>query len=210
MSHESQHVRLLEALLFASAEPLEEGELALKLPEGVAVRPLLERLVALYANRGVNLVRVGDKWALRTAPDLAPKLRSETTVVRKPSRAALETLAIIAYHQPITRAEIEGIRGVHLSKGTLDLLFETGWVEPKGRRRSPGRPLTWGTTGGFLDHFGLESLRDLPGADELKAAGLLEPLAPETAPVAEGDWGEEPTPAAERPSERRDPGEAAS
>lgn len=176
MSDESQDLRLLEALLFASAEPLDERQLAPKLPEGVEVRALLERLSGLYANRGVNLVRTGQKWAFRTAPDLGPRLKTETTVTRRLSRAAIETLAIVAYHQPITRSEIEEVRGVGLSKGTLDILFEAGWIGPKGRRRTPGRPLTWATTDAFLDHFGLESLNDLPGVEELKAAGLLESL----------------------------------
>jgi segregation and condensation protein B len=171
-------LRLLEALIFASAEPLDEVCLAERLPESEDVAARLAELAALYENRGVNLVRVGRKWAFRTAPDLAPQLRVEKVVPRRLSRAAIETMAIIAYHQPITRAEIEEVRGVRLSKGTLDLLFETGWVAPRGRRRVPGRPTIWGTTEKFLDHFGLAALGELPGADELKAAGLLDPVAP--------------------------------
>ena len=169
-----QHVRLIEALLFASAEPVAETELAARLPEGGDLSSVLEILRSTYAERGVNLVRRGDGWAFRTAPDLAAALTIETTVGRKLSRAAIETMAIIAYHQPVTRAEIEEIRGVALSKGTLDALFEAGWVRPRGRRRTPGRPMQWATTEGFLDHFGLVSLDDLPGVEELKAAGLLD------------------------------------
>ncbi|WP_142850656.1 SMC-Scp complex subunit ScpB [Telmatospirillum sp. J64-1] len=167
-------LRLIEALIFASAEPLDEAALAARLPEGADVTALLERLRQLYAGRGVTLVRRERGWAFRTAPDLAAQLRVETEVGRKLSRAALETLAIIAYHQPVTRAEIEEVRGVALSKGTLDVLFEAGWIRPRGRRRTPGRPVTWATTDAFLDHFGLESLDDLPGLEELKASGLLD------------------------------------
>jgi segregation and condensation protein B len=174
MTDRFQHLRLLEAVLFASAEPLAPAELARHLPEDADLGPLLEELSGLYANRGVNLVCRGERWAFRTAPDLAPKMRLETSVTRKLSRAAVETLAIIAYHQPVTRGEIEEIRGVALSRGTLDTLLEAGWVRPKGRRRTPGRPVTWGTSPGFLDHFGLESLDALPGLAELKAAGLLD------------------------------------
>jgi segregation and condensation protein B len=169
-----QLLRLIEALLFASAEPVPEAALAARLPEGTAVRPLIEELAALYANRGINLVRRDDRWAFRTAPDIVPRLQVEKQVPRRLSRAAVETLAIIAYHQPVTRAEIEEIRGVALSRGTLDTLLEANWVKPKGRRRTPGRPITWVTTDAFLDHFGLESCEALPGIDDLKAAGLLE------------------------------------
>jgi segregation and condensation protein B len=175
MTDRFQHLRLLEAVLFASAEPLAPAELARHLPEDADLGALLEELSGLYANRGVNLVSRGERWAFRTAPDLAPKMLLETSVTRKLSRAAVETLAIIAYHQPVTRGEIEEIRGVALSRGTLDTLLEAGWVRPKGRRRTPGRPVTWGTSPGFLDHFGLESLDSLPGLAELKAAGLLDP-----------------------------------
>jgi len=168
------HLRMLEALLFASAEPMTERAIAERLPDGADIPALLEVLQSHYAGRAVNLLRAGASWAFRTAPDVAAALTRQTEVARKPSRAAVETLAIVAYHQPVTRAEIEEIRGVGLSKGTLDLLFEQGWIRPKGRRQTPGRPVTWGTTDAFLDHFGIESLGDLPGADELKAAGLLD------------------------------------
>jgi segregation and condensation protein B len=170
-----QHVRLIEAVLFASAEPLSEASLAQRLPEGADVAEVLKTLQETYAERGVNLVRRDDRWAFRTAPDLAAALAIESYVLRKLSRAAVETLAIIAYHQPVTRAEIEEIRGVVLSKGTLDALFDAGWIRPKGRRQTPGRPMLWATTDGFLDHFGLSDIGDLPGLDELKAAGLLNP-----------------------------------
>jgi segregation and condensation protein B len=170
----SQHLRLLEAVLFAASEPLAELTIATRLPDGADVSGLLAKLARLYENRGVNLIRAGGYWAFRTAPDLAAQLRVHTSVPRKLSRAAIETLAIIAYHQPVTRAEIEEIRGVGLSKSTLDILFEAGWIGPKGRRRSPGRPVTWGTAVSFLHDFGLDSLDDLPGIDELKAAGLLD------------------------------------
>ncbi|MCP5368469.1 MAG: SMC-Scp complex subunit ScpB [Hyphomicrobiales bacterium] len=169
-----QHLRLLEAILFASSSPLSERALAARLPEEADLKALLAELKSIYAERGVNLAQAGGSWVFRTAPDVAAMLTEERTVARKMSRAAVETMAIIAFHQPVTRAEIEEIRGVGLSKGTLDVLFEEGWIRPKGRRRTPGRPVTWGTTDGFLDHFGLESLKDLPGLDELKAAGLLD------------------------------------
>lgn len=167
-------LRRLEAMLFASAEPLSGPALAARLPEGANVEELLGELRDLYANRGVNLVRRGKSWAFRTAPDIAPWLKLESTVQRKLSRAATETLAIIAYQQPVTRAEIEEIRGVAPGRGTLDILLEAGWIKPRGRRRVAGRPITWGTTETFLDAFGLESLDALPGIDELKAAGLLD------------------------------------
>lgn len=171
---ELEHLRLVEALLFASAEPLSAQALADKLPPGGDIRALLAQLQADYAPRGVNLVDRDGKWAFRTAPDLAGHLRVESQVGRRLSRAAVETLAIVAYHQPVTRGEIEEIRGVAVSKGTMDILFEAGWIRPKGRRRTPGRPLTWVTTDAFLDHFGLQNLDELPGVDELKAAGLLD------------------------------------
>ncbi|MCC7166515.1 MAG: SMC-Scp complex subunit ScpB [Rhodospirillales bacterium] len=168
-------LRLVEALVFASAEPVAIEAIAQRLPDGTDVVALLTRLAEQYANRGVHLVRVDEKWAFRTAPDLGPALRMEAAQIRKLSRAAIETLAIIAYHQPVTRSEIEEVRGVALSKGTLDALFEAGWIKPKGRRRnSPGRPVVWATTESFLDHFGLEAIEDLPGLEELKAAGLLD------------------------------------
>jgi len=169
-----QSLRLLEAVLFATAEPLSEAALAARLPADTPVAALIDELAGLYANRGVNLVCRDQRWAFRTAPDLAALLRIEKEIPRKPSRASVETLAIIAYHQPVTRAEIEEIRGVALSKGTLDSLLEAGWIRPKGRRHTPGRPVTWVTTEAFYDHFGLEGRDSLPGIEELRAAGLLE------------------------------------
>ena len=169
-----RHLRLLDAILFASAEPVSERALVHRLPEGADSEGLLRELQRHYADRGVNLVRAGRSWAFRTAPDLSQQLNQEIDVPRKLSRAAVETLSIIAYHQPVTRTEIEEIRGVGLSRGTLDVLLEAGWIRPKGRRRTPGRPTTWGTTDGFLDHFGIEDVGDLPGMEELKAAGLLD------------------------------------
>ena len=172
-----QHLRLIEALLFAGTQALDEKELADRLPNDANVAVLLADLTGHYANRGVNLVQVAGGYAFRTASDLSEKLKIEKPVTRKLSRAAIETLAIIAYHQPVTRTEIEQVRGVGLSKGTLDLLFEQNWIRPMGRRRVPGRPVTWGTTDFFLEHFGLPSLEDLPGHEEMKAAGLLDPRA---------------------------------
>jgi segregation and condensation protein B len=169
-----EELRLLEAMLFASAEPLDEATVRKKLPDGVDVKAALAHLQADYANRGVNLVRVGNKWTFRTATDLAWLMTRESTETRKLSRAAIEMLAIIAYHQPVTRAEIEEIRGVVTSKGTLDVLLETGWIRPRGRRKAPGRPITYGTTEAFLSHFGLEEVGDLPGLEELKGAGMIE------------------------------------
>jgi segregation and condensation protein B len=171
---DGQNLRLLEAVMFSSSEAMTERALAARLPEDANLKALLQELKALYENSGVNLVKVGKSWAFRTAPDLAAQLRSEAIVTRKLGRATIEVLAVIAYHQPITRAEIEEIRGVGLSKGTLDILFEAGWVKPGGRRKTPGRPMVWVTTDGFLDHFGLENLRDLPGVRELKETGLLD------------------------------------
>jgi len=176
----AQHLRLLEALIFAGTAALDESELADRLPNDANVKQLLADLWQLYANRGVNLVKVAGGYAFRTASDLSEKLKIERPVTRKLSRAATETLAIIAYHQPVTRTEIEQVRGVGLSKGTLDLLFEQNWIRPMGRRRVPGRPVTWGTTDFFLEHFGLAALEDLPGNEELKAAGLLDPRAQPT------------------------------
>lgn len=170
----AQSLRIVEALLFASAVPLSEEELSHSVPAGVAVRQLLARLTDIYATRGVNLRQVAGKWAFRTAPDLGYLLAAEAEPPRKLSRAALEVLAIIAYHQPVTRAEIEEIRGVATAKGTLDILLEAGWVRLRGRRRTPGRPVTYGTTPGFLDHFGLDRIDDLPGLDELKGSGFIE------------------------------------
>src|SRR5579885_2921884 len=171
-------LRLLEAVLFASAEPLDEDALKKRLPAGTDVKKLLDQLAETYADRGVNLVKVAGKWMMRTAPDLGPLLAKETGEPKKLSRAAIETLSIVAYHQPVTRAEIEEIRGVAISKGTLDVLLETGWVRLRGRRKAPGRPITYGTTDQFLIHFGLEQVSDLPGLDELKGAGLFDGRLP--------------------------------
>jgi segregation and condensation protein B len=173
----AQMLRLLEALIFAGDKALDEKDLVDRLPNDADLARLLVDLAEMYAGRGVNLVKVAGGWAFRTAPDLSEKLKIEKPVTRKLSRASVETLAIIAYHQPVTRAEIEQVRGVGLSKGTLDLLFEQNWIKPMGRRRAPGKPVTWGTTDFFLEHFGLGSLDDLPGQEELKAAGLLDPRA---------------------------------
>jgi len=170
----SKDLRMLEAMLFAATEPVAEASLADRLPEGCDIPALLAQLAALYEGRGINLIPVAGRWAFRTAPDLADTLEIEINVSRKLSRAAVETLAIIAYHQPVTRGDIEEIRGVALSKGTLDVLLEIGWIRPVGRRRTPGRPVTWGTSQNFLDHFNLNELTDLPGVAELKAAGLLD------------------------------------
>jgi segregation and condensation protein B len=174
-----EHVRMAEALLFAAEEPLDEATIAARLPEGADIPVIINALTAHYAVRGVNLVSTGGRWWLRTSPDLAPILRRESQNTKKLSRAALETLAIVAYHQPVTRAEIEGIRGVSVAKGTLEVLLETGWVRLRGRRKTPGRPVTFGTSKEFLDHFGLETIGDLPGVDELKAAGLLDARLPD-------------------------------
>ena len=175
---DAQHLRMLEALLFAASEPLDEASLSARLPEAAEVPALLEELRDAYQYRGVNLVKVAGKWALRTAPDLHFLLQEYRQETRRLSRAALETLAIVAYHQPVTRAEIEDIRGVAISKGTLDMLMEVRWIRMRGRRRTPGRPVTYGTTDAFLEHFGLETTRDLPGLDELRASGLLEGEVP--------------------------------
>ncbi|MCW5713886.1 MAG: SMC-Scp complex subunit ScpB [Bauldia sp.] len=168
------HLRAVEAVLFASAEPVAIEQLALRLPAGTDCAAILRELQAVYAGRGVHLVEVAGKWAFRTAPDLAYLMTAEVVEPRKLSRAALETLAIIAYHQPVTRAEVEEIRGVSLGKGTLDLLIEIGWVRLRGRRKAPGRPVTYGTTEAFLVHFGLNEIGDLPGVEELVGAGLLD------------------------------------
>jgi segregation and condensation protein B len=187
----AEHLRLLEALLFAAAEPLDAATLAARLPDEVDVTAALAQLKAEYSARGVNLVNVAGKWTFRTANDLAWLLAREAVETRKLSRAALETLAIIAYHQPVTRAEIEDIRGVTTSKGTLDVLLETGWIRPRGRRKTPGRPITFGTTEAFLTHFGLEAVTDLPGLDELKGAGLFDGRLPSgfTMPAPSDDPG---------------------
>ena len=173
-----EELRLLEALLFAASEPLDEKTLSRHLPAGVDLRASLKRLQLEYAPRGVNLVHIGNRWTFRTANDLGWLLTHEAVEPKKLSRAAIETLAIIAYHQPVTRAEIEDIRGVSAAKGTLDVLLETGWIRPRGRRKAPGRPLTYGTTPEFLAHFGLETLGDLPGLDDLKGTGLFDGTLP--------------------------------
>jgi segregation and condensation protein B len=170
----AQATRVVEALLFASVMPLSAEELARSVPSGIAIGQVLSRLSELYAARGVNLRQVAGGFAFRTAPDLSYLLAAEAEPPRKLSRAALEVLAIIAYHQPVTRAEIEEIRGVATARGTLDILLEAGWVRLRGRRRSPGRPVTFGTTPGFLDHFGLDRIDDLPGLEELKGSGFIE------------------------------------
>ncbi|MBV8851208.1 MAG: SMC-Scp complex subunit ScpB [Methylobacteriaceae bacterium] len=172
-------VRITEALLFAATEPMEEGEIARRLADGTDLSAVMTRLREDYGNRGINLVRVGRKWLFRTASDLGWILSRERSEEKKLSRAALETLAIIAYHQPVTRHEIEDIRGVAISKGTLDVLLETAWVRLRGRRRAPGRPITYGTTEQFLLHFGLEQIGDLPGLEELKGAGLFDGRLPQ-------------------------------
>ena len=173
-----EELRLLEALLFAAGEPVDEKSLAKRMPEDTDVKAALRKLQQEYAPRGVNLLHVGNKWVFRTANDLAWLLTHESIQPKKLSRAAMETLAIIAYHQPVTRAEIEDIRGVTAAKGTIDVLLETGWIRPRGRRKAPGRPLTYGTNETFLSHFGLEALTDLPGLDELQGAGLFDGQLP--------------------------------
>lgn len=169
-----EDLRIVEALLFASSAPLDEEWLKSQLRHGSDIRALLGDIASVYAPRGVNLVRVAGKWVFRTAEDLGYLLERHSVEERRLSRAALETLAIIAYHQPVTRAEIEDIRGVTTSAGTLDILMEAGWIRPRGRRRAPGKPLTYGTTDSFLAHFGLDTVKDLPGLADLKAQGLLD------------------------------------
>jgi segregation and condensation protein B len=173
-----EELRLLEAMLFASSEPIDEKDLAARLPEGTNLAEALERLREDYANRGVNLMRIDGKWTFRTATDLSWLLSKETTEKRKLSRAAIETLSIIAYHQPVTRSEIEELRGVSTSAGSVDVLLETGWIRPRGRRKTPGRPVTYGTTADFLSHFGLDAVADLPGLEELKGAGMFDGRLP--------------------------------
>lgn len=186
-----EKLRVLEALLFAASEPLDERYLAEHVPEGEDITALIEELQAFYAGRGINLVRTAGKWAFRTAEDLSFVLQRHAVEQRRLSRAALETLSIIAYHQPVTRAEIEEIRGVATSKGTLDVLLETGWIKLRGRRRVPGRPITYGTTQEFLEHFGFDSVDDLPGLEELKGAGLLEGTLPAGFSIPHPDDSEE-------------------
>jgi segregation and condensation protein B len=184
--------RAVEAALFAAEAPLSPQEIAAYVGGDADVKGALADLEARYVTRGINLVERGGRWHFQTAPDLAHILRREREEPRKLSRAGIETLAIIAYHEPVSRAEIEAIRGVQISKGTLDVLMEAGWVRPAGRREVPGRPLTYATTQGFLAHFGLENRRDLPGIDDLKAAGLLDPvdLAFESLEMQAADAGE--------------------
>lgn len=170
----AEDLRVLEALLFATNEPLSERVIRERLGEGADVPALMEELRGLYKGRGIELLQGNGRWSFRTAPDVTERLRLEKLVPRKLSRAAIETLAIIAYHQPVTRAEIEEIRGVAVSSGTVDILLEEGWIKPRGRKEVPGRPVMWGTSNAFLDHFGLESIQDLPGIEELRAAGLLD------------------------------------
>lgn len=187
----AQALRIVEALLFASALPLSAEVLARSVPAGIVVEQVMARLAEAYATRGVNLRQVAGGWAFRTAPDLGYLLAAEAEPPRRLSRAALEVLSIIAYHQPVTRAEIEEIRGVATAKGTLDILLEAGWVRLRGRRRSPGRPVTYGTTPGFLDHFGLDRIDDLPGLEELKGTGFIEGQLTRdlTVPVPDDDPG---------------------
>ena len=193
----ADQLRLVEALIFAAPGPVAEAAIAERLPAGSDVAGLVAELAQHYSARGVNLLHVAGGWTLRTAPDLAPRLKLEQTVTRKLSRAAIETLAIVAYHQPVTRGEIEEIRGVVVSSGTLDVLMEAGWIMPKGRRETPGRPVTWVTTQHFLAHFGLADRKDLPGIEELRAAGLLGPR-PE---LALGETALSPEPAAAEEAE---------
>ena len=178
MEERHRQLRVIEALLFSAKTPLPAQIIGEHIPELEDVTVLLADLAAHYSERGVNLINVAGGWTFRTAPDLAPALRREAEVQRKLSRAALETLAIVAYHQPVTRIEIEQIRGVTVNKGTLDILFDADWIAPRGRRRTPGRPVTWVTTDAFLNHFGLSETDDLPGIEELKAAGLLDLSTP--------------------------------
>jgi segregation and condensation protein B len=184
---EGEQERMVEAILFATAEPVTVAELNARMPHGADAKSALERLRKRYEGRGVQVVKVGDAWAIRTAPDLGFLMRKETVETRKLSRAAIETLAIVAYHQPVTRAEIEEIRGVSVSRGTIDQLIELDWVRLGRRKMTPGRPVTFVVTEEFLDHFGLESARDLPGLKELRAAGLLESRPPPDADSEAGD-----------------------
>jgi len=178
LGFDPMHVRILEALLFAAREPVEEPALAGAFPQGTNVAALIAELMRQYEGRGVNLVKIAGKWQFRTAADLAFLLRKQAVEERRLSRAAIETLAIIAYHQPVTRAEIEDIRGVVVSKGTIDALMEAGWIRIRGRKRTPGRPVTYGTTEAFLSHFGLENIGHLPGLEDLKSAGFFDAVPP--------------------------------
>ncbi|HEV8014954.1 MAG TPA: SMC-Scp complex subunit ScpB [Stellaceae bacterium] len=201
----SDELRLVEALLFAAPSPIDEEGIKQRLPEGADVAALVDQLTAFYAPRGVNIVRVAGGWTIRTAPDLAPRLKLTQKVGRKLSRAAIETLAIVAYHQPVTRAEIEEIRGVIISRGTLDTLMEAGWIVPRGRKQTVGRPVTWVTTEAFLLHFGLAGLADLPGIDELRAAGLIGPRPISTLSETIGVPAEERLPDVPGENEEDDP-----
>ena len=202
----SEDLRLLEALLFAAPEPLSIGDIEKRVTFSGAVEPLLNELMALYQGRGIELKQIGSGWAFRTAPDLGPALTELKVVQRKLSKAALETLAIVAYHQPVTRAEVEDVRGVQVSKGTIDVLLETGWVKMRGRRRAPGRPITYGTTDLFLDQFGLPSLDALPGLAELKGSGLLDGALPPDFEVPRPELAEGVLSADELPLEAEDEG----
>jgi segregation and condensation protein B len=205
---EAEALRLLEAILFAAAEPLDRRTITARMPGVENLDALLDTLQAAYESRGVRLVQREDRWAFRTAPDLAAKLTIERTVPRKLSRAAAETLAVIAYYQPVTRPEIENIRGVSSAKGTFDVLIEAGWIKPGGRREVPGRPLTWVTTHAFLDHFGLAAIGDLPAIAELEASGLLDRRpAVQAAPQA-GDGEDRGSDAEDRPPDEIDEGDA--
>tara|TARA_R110002111_G_scaffold92278_1_gene143345 strand:- start:156 stop:779 length:624 start_codon:yes stop_codon:yes gene_type:complete len=186
-THEEIHKRIVEALLFATSEPLTIDQIYDYLPEGADVGAVIAALQADYVGRGVDLVAIDNRWSFKTADDLSEHLTLQRQEQRKLSRAGMETLAIIAYHQPVTRAEIENIRGVSTGRGTLDILIEAGWVKPGRRREAPGRPLTWVTTPSFLEHFNLESIRDLPGLDELKASGLLDKSAALDSALTMGD-----------------------
>lgn len=184
-SEHRDNLRILEALLFAASEPLDAESMKARLPKNADLTKLLNLMKAQYENRGVNLIKTGQKWSLKTSVDLAPMMKKEKIVQRKLSKAATETLAIIAYHQPVTRAEVEDIRGVQFSPGTLDILMELNWVKPMGRKKVPGSPIIYGTTDFFLEYFGLEQVTDLPGLEELKAAGLLESRLPTNLSIAE-------------------------
>lgn len=184
---EAEQERMVEAILFATAEPVTVAELNARMPHGADAKVALEHLKKRYDGRGVQVVKIGEAWAIRTAPDLGFLMQKETVETRKLSRAAIETLAIIAYHQPVTRAEIEEIRGVSVSRGTIDQLIELDWVRLGRRKMTPGRPVTFVVTEGFLDHFGLSTAKDLPGLKELRAAGLLENRPPPDAPAEDDD-----------------------
>ena len=184
-SEHRENLRILEALLFAANEPLDAESLKARLPKGANLTKLLNLIKAQYESRGVNLVKTVNKWSFKTAIDLSPMMKKEKIVQRKLSKAATETLSIIAYHQPVTRAEVEDIRGVHFSPGTLDVLMELNWVRPIGRKKVPGRPIIYGTTERFLEYFNIEQISDLPGLEELKAAGLLESRLPPNLDIKE-------------------------